>query len=45
MYDLVGLMAGVQRVLELAGRVNVHMTMARRSPVLVILHASWTRKH
>ena len=41
-YDLVGLMAGVQMVLELAGRRDVKVTSARRAPVIV-LHASWRR--
>lgn len=41
-YDLVGLMAGVQTVLELAGRKDVKVTSTRRAP-LVLLHASWRR--
>ncbi|MGO8995987.1 MAG: hypothetical protein ACLQVI_21950 [Polyangiaceae bacterium] len=39
-YDLVGLMTGVQTVLELAGRKEVKVTSARRAP-LVLLHARW----
>ena len=39
-YDLVGLTAGVQAVLELAGRKDVHVTTTRHAS-LVLLHARW----
>jgi hypothetical protein len=41
-YDLVGLMMGVQKVLELAGRKEVKVTATRRSPV-VHIHGTWQR--
>jgi hypothetical protein len=41
-YDLVGLMTGVQKVLELAGRKEVKVTATRRSP-LVLIHGTWRR--
>jgi len=41
-YDLIGLLTGVQTVLELAGRRNVDVTSTRRAPI-VLLHAAWVR--
>lgn len=39
-FDLVGLMAGIETVLELAGRKAVRVGASRRSPV-VDIHATW----
>lgn len=41
-YDLVGLMSGGEKLLQIAGRARAKITATRRPPVILI-HATWQR--